>query len=81
MTRAKTAGTWQTSTRYGIDSVVDNNGSEFWVFIDLGREPNAFYITPLSGLEMTFIRHIWIIWINMADTVLKTMNQLITPYQ
>ncbi|WP_226572207.1 hypothetical protein [Mangrovibacter yixingensis] len=50
-TRAKKAGTWQTSTRYGIESAVDKNGSEFWVFIDLGREPNAFYITPLSWIR------------------------------
>lgn len=51
MTRAKTALTWQTSTRYGIERAVDKNGSEFWVFIDLGREPNAFYITPLSWIR------------------------------
>ncbi|MEY8711468.1 hypothetical protein [Mangrovibacter phragmitis] len=50
-TRAKTSGTWQTTTDYGAPCALDKNDNEFWVFIDLGREPNTFYITPLSWIR------------------------------
>lgn len=50
-TRAKTSGTWQTSTNYAAQCTLDKNDYEFWVFIDLGREPNTFYITPLSWIR------------------------------
>ncbi|WP_145489945.1 hypothetical protein [Yersinia rohdei] len=50
-TRAKTSGTWQTSTNYGAPCALDKNDNEFWVFIDLEREPNVFYIAPLSWIR------------------------------
>lgn len=50
-TRSKSSGTWQTSTRYGAHGTVQENESEFWVFVDLGREPVAFYIAPLSWVR------------------------------
>lgn len=50
-TRAKTSGTWQTSTNYAAQCTLDKNDNEFWVFIDLGREPNTFYVTPLSWIR------------------------------
>ncbi|QLK62016.1 hypothetical protein GE278_15055 [Enterobacteriaceae bacterium Kacie_13] len=50
-TRAKTSGTWQTSTNYAAHCTLDKNDNEFWVFIDLGRKPNSFYITPLSWIR------------------------------
>lgn len=50
-TRAKTSGTWQTSTNYAAQCTLDKNDNKFWVFIDLGREPNTFYITPLSWIR------------------------------
>ncbi|EKN3888137.1 hypothetical protein HV164_06925 [Citrobacter freundii] len=49
--RAKTSGTWQTSTNYAAQCTLDKNDNEFWVFIDLGREPNTFYVTPLSWIR------------------------------
>lgn len=50
-TRTKTSGTWQTSTNYAAPCTFNKNDSEFWVFIDLGREPPVFYITPLSWIR------------------------------
>jgi hypothetical protein len=50
-TRTKTSGTWQTTTNYGARCTVDKNDLEFWVFIDLGREPHAFYVAPLSWVR------------------------------
>jgi hypothetical protein len=50
-TRAKTSGTWQTSTNYAAQCTLDKNDNEYWVFIDLGREPNVFYVTPLSWIR------------------------------
>ncbi|QLU67703.1 hypothetical protein [Citrobacter sp. wls718] len=50
-TRAKTSGTWQTSTNYAAQCALDKKDNAFWVFVDLGREPNIFYITPLSWIR------------------------------
>lgn len=50
-TRSKRTGTWQTSTRYAAQSSLDKNDDTFWVFVDLGREPNIFYVTPLSWIR------------------------------
>lgn len=50
-TRAKTSGTWQTSTNYAAQCALDKKDNAFWVFVDLGREPNTFYITPLSWIR------------------------------
>lgn len=50
-TRAKTAGTWQTSTNYAASCPLNENDNEFWVFIDLGREPSAFYVAPISWVK------------------------------
>ncbi|NIF57016.1 hypothetical protein F3J27_06035 [Enterobacter sp. Ap-916] len=50
-TRAKTSGTWQTSINYGSICTIDKSDNEFWVFIDLEREPNSFYVTPLFWIR------------------------------
>jgi hypothetical protein len=50
-TRAKTSGTWQTSLNYAAQGALDKNDNQFWVFIDLGQEPQAFYVTPLSWIR------------------------------
>ncbi|WP_347290909.1 hypothetical protein [Kluyvera georgiana] len=50
-TRSKKTGTWQTSTRYAARWALDKNDNMFWVFVDLGREPNIFYVTPLSWIR------------------------------
>ncbi|MEG9636661.1 hypothetical protein, partial [Enterobacter asburiae] len=50
-TRSKKAGTWQTTTNYAAQCTLDKKDNAFWVFVDLGREPNTFYITPLSWIR------------------------------
>ena len=50
-TRSKTAGTWQTTTNYAASCTFNKNDNEFWVFVDIGREPNLFYIVPLSWIR------------------------------
>ncbi|MDI9764707.1 hypothetical protein [Morganella morganii] len=50
-TRAKMSGTWQTSINYANKCVPDKNDDEFWIFIDIRKEPATFYITPLSWIQ------------------------------
>lgn len=50
-TRARASGTWQTSTNYAQSINYSSIDNEFWVFIDLGQEPNVFYVTPLSWIR------------------------------
>ncbi len=50
-TRAKMSGTWQTSINYANKCVPDKNDDEFWIFIDIRKEPGTFYITPLSWIQ------------------------------
>jgi hypothetical protein len=57
----KTAGTWQTSIRRGRprDEVLDE--TEFWVFVDIGKDPAhppEFFVAPTWWVENSiFTRH------------------------
>ncbi len=50
-TRARTSGTWQTTINYGIESQKNINEKEYWIFVDLSKEPNEFYIVPLWWIQ------------------------------
>lgn len=53
-TRSKASGTWQTDIRYGKKFHEKVNEKEYWVFIDLGTEPDIFYkfyIVPLWWIQ------------------------------
>lgn len=50
-TRAKMSGTWQTSINYANKCVPDKKDNEFWIFIDIRKEPATFYIIPLSWIQ------------------------------
>ncbi|MFN8124659.1 MAG: hypothetical protein U0237_19805 [Thermoleophilia bacterium] len=42
--RSKTAGTWQTQASLGAPASPPQD--VFWVFVDLGGQPVAFYVVP-----------------------------------
>ncbi len=44
--RTKRSGTWQTSITYGKPCKENPVEREFWIFVDLGVEPHAFYPVP-----------------------------------
>nr|WP_318384035.1 hypothetical protein [uncultured Enterobacter sp.] len=50
-TRAKTSGTWQTTTSYGKACAFNRQDHEYWIFVDLSCEPAVFYIAPLSWMR------------------------------
>jgi hypothetical protein len=52
--KTKTAGTWQTSTRRGRPRDEESGGTEFWIFVDIGKNPDArptYYIVPAWWME------------------------------
>ena len=49
--RAKKAGTWQTSTSYGKQQKPKNNETNFWLFVDIGFDPPKFYPVPFSWIS------------------------------
>jgi hypothetical protein len=47
--KTKTAGAWQTSIRRGRPRDEESEGTEFWIFVDIGKNPDAvptYYIVP-----------------------------------
>ena len=44
--RSKTAGTWQTTIDYGVQTKEKKNEREFWVFVDLEYSHPKFYVVP-----------------------------------
>lgn len=50
-TRTKKSGTWQTSIDYGVKRAENKNETEYWVFVDISRDPAAFYIVPLWWIQ------------------------------
>ena len=52
--KTKTAGTWHTSIRRGRPREEEPDATEFWVFVDIGRDPDtrpSFYIVPAWWVE------------------------------
>lgn len=52
--KTKTAGTWQTSIRRGRPRKKVANEAEFWIFVDIGKDPEKspdFYIAPAWWIE------------------------------
>lgn len=52
--KTKTAGAWHTSTRRGRPREEDTDETEFWVFVDIGRDPGArpdYFIVPAWWVE------------------------------
>jgi hypothetical protein len=52
--KTKTAGAWQTSIKRGRRRKVDPDESGFWVFVDIGKDPDArpdFFIAPRWWIE------------------------------
>lgn len=52
--KTNTAGTWQTSTKRGRRRKKDPDETDFWVFVDLGKDPDArpdYFITPRWWIE------------------------------
>ena len=49
--RAKKAGTWQTSTTYGETQKPKDNDSDFWLFVDIAFDPPKFYPVPFSWIS------------------------------
>jgi hypothetical protein len=52
--KTKTAGTWQTSTRRGRPRDEESGGTEFWIFVDIGKNPDVrpiYYIVPAWWIE------------------------------
>lgn len=56
-TRAKSRGTWQTSTNYGrfCHEKIDEN--EYWVFVDLSSVSCGFYIVPKWWVQNDIAHH------------------------
>jgi carbohydrate-selective porin OprB len=44
--KAKRRGTWQTTTTEGELRSPETDPTRFWVFVDLGESPPAFFIAP-----------------------------------
>jgi hypothetical protein len=49
--RAKKAGTWQTSTNYGKQQKPKDNDIDFWLFVDIAYDPPKFYPVPYSWIS------------------------------
>jgi hypothetical protein len=52
--KTKTAGTWQTSIRRGRSREEKPDEAEFWIFVDIGKDPEArpgFFIVPAWWVE------------------------------
>jgi hypothetical protein len=52
--KTKTAGTWQTTTRRGRRREEEPDATEFWVFVDIGRDPSTlprYFIVPAWWIE------------------------------
>lgn len=50
-TRAKTSVDWQTSINYGKETKENANEKDYWIFVDLSKQPNDFYIVPLWWIQ------------------------------
>lgn len=50
-TRSKTSGTWQTTIDYGKETKENTNEKDYWIFVDLSKQPNEFYIVPLWWIK------------------------------
>jgi hypothetical protein len=59
--KTKTAGTWQTSIRRGRLRDEESGGTEFWIFVDIGKNPDtrpAYYIVPAWWMENSiYVEH------------------------
>lgn len=52
--KTKTAGSWHTTTRRGCPREEHPSETEFWIFVDIGREPEArpdYFIVPAWWIE------------------------------
>lgn len=52
--KTKTAGTWQTTIRRGRRRDEDPNETEFWIFVDIGRDPEVrpdYFVAPAWWIE------------------------------
>jgi len=52
--KTKTTGTWQTTIRRGRPRGEDVNETEFWVFVDIGRDPDTrphYFVVPAWWIE------------------------------
>lgn len=52
--KTKTAGTWQTTTRRGRRRQEEPDPTEFWVFVDIGRDaskPPSYFVAPAWWIE------------------------------
>jgi hypothetical protein len=52
--KTKTAGTWHTSIRRGRPREEEPDEAEFWIFVDIGKDPEArpaFFIVPAWWIE------------------------------
>jgi hypothetical protein len=52
--KTKTTGTWQTTIRHGRPRDEDPNETKFWVFVDIGRDPDArpdYFVVPAWWIE------------------------------
>jgi hypothetical protein len=52
--KTKTAGTWQTTTRRGRPREEEPGETEFWILVDIGKDPDArptYYIVPAWWME------------------------------
>src|SRR4051812_21431460 len=59
--KTKTAGTWHTSIKRGRPRRKPANETEFWVFVDMGRDPETrpeFFVAPAWWVENSiYTRH------------------------
>lgn len=52
--KTKTAGTWHTSIRRGRSREEKQDETEFWIFVDIGRDPESrptFFVVPAWWME------------------------------
>lgn len=59
--KTKTAGTWQTSTKRGRERKENVDETDFWVFVDIGKNPDRrpdYFVVPRWWIENSiFTRH------------------------
>jgi hypothetical protein len=52
--KTKTTGTWHTTTRRGRPREADPDEAGFWIFVDIGRDPEArpdYFVVPAWWVE------------------------------
>lgn len=49
--KTKTAGTWQTSIKFGVEQGEPADVSKFWILVDLGPTDPDYYVVPAWWMQ------------------------------